>query len=158
MNQTPITWDETPERLAADPTATLGLDRSAWEALGATFSEVDDGQGETPGLAIATVQTRDGEVRVGILDYGEDSTYLLVPGVEPRRRATTVTVLEAFESMSAVRLDTDLLDVADGEPALTLEERVVDLEQHVAELLRSSSSTAVSHRFMGTRLLRKSPK
>lgn len=139
MSENAITWDATPKRLAADPAATLALDRSAWEALGASFREMDDGQGEKPGLATAIVQTSNGSVSVGILDYGEAGTYLLVPGVEPERFANTAAVLEALEALGAVNLAEDLLDLADAVPAPTLEERIAQLERQLAEVVRSSS-------------------
>lgn len=139
----PIVWDEVPRRLAADPAATLRLDRAGWEALGASFANVDDGQGETPGLATATVETPAGTVQVGVLDYGESSTYLLVPGVEPERFARTAGVLELLESIGAVRLDSDLLDLADATPPPTLDQRLQALERELAEL-RSSAAVRES--------------
>lgn len=140
MSKFPIRWDTEPRRLEADPAATLALDRAAWELLGAVFSARDDGQGEMPGLATGAVETSEGRVEVGIVDYGEGTTYLLVPGADPDRFATTAVVLETLESLGAVRLHEDLVDLADAVPTPTLEERVMMLERRFAELAGPASS------------------
>jgi hypothetical protein len=132
MSTTVITWDTEPNMLGADPTATLALDRSAWERLGAIFTELDDGDGETPGLATATVQVADVPVQFGVLDYNGDTTYLLVPGTDPER-LSTIALLEALQAAHAVRLETDLLDLANGQPPVTLEDRVAQLERRLAQ-------------------------
>ena len=133
MSTTTISWDTEAKMLGADPTATLALDRSAWERLGAIFTEVDDGDGETPGLATATVQVAGVPVQFGVLYYsGGDSTYLLLPGTDPERRST-IALLETLQAAGALRIETDLLDLANGKPPLTLEDRVAELERALAE-------------------------
>jgi hypothetical protein len=133
MTTTVIQWDTEAKMPAADPAATVSLDRAAWERLGATFSEIDDGDGEMPGLATATVQVAGVPVRVGVVDYGGDSTYLIVPGVDPERLATARAVLETLQAAGALSIDTDLLDLADAAPPPTLEDRVADLERQLAQ-------------------------
>jgi hypothetical protein len=120
MSEARIDWDKPARKLASDPAATIALDRAAWEALGAAFTELDDGQGETPGLATAKVTTSRGEAAMGILDYGESSTYLLIPAAQPERFATTAAVLELLESLGALDLGRDLLDLADQTPLSAL--------------------------------------
>jgi hypothetical protein len=132
MSTTTITWDPEAKMLGADPTATLALDRSAWERLGAIFTEVDDGDGATPGLATATAIVAGASLQFGVLDYTGDTTYLLVPETGLDRRST-VGLLETLQAAGAIRLDTDLLDLANGEPLITLEERVAELERQLAE-------------------------
>jgi hypothetical protein len=133
MSVTPIKWHPKPERVDADPGATLTLDRSAWEQAGATFTPTDDGNGETPGLAAATVNTPAGPVEIGVVDYSEPSTYLLVPGTGPQRLLTTVAVLKTLESIGALEIQTDLLGLADVAPPPTLEDRVAELERQLLE-------------------------
>lgn len=133
MTAAAIQWDTEAKVLGADPAATVSLDRSAWECLGATFTEIDDGDGETPGLATATVQLAGVPVQVGVVDYGGDSTYLIVPGVDPERLTTARAVLETLEAVGALSIDTDLLDLADAAPPPTLEDRVADLERWLAQ-------------------------
>ncbi len=132
MSTTTISWDSEAKMLGADPTATLALDRSAWERLGAIFTEVDDGDGETPGLATATVQVGGVPVQFGVLDYNGDTTYLLVPGADAER-LSTIALLETLQAAHTVRLETDLLDLANGQPPLTLEDRVAQLERALAQ-------------------------
>jgi hypothetical protein len=132
MTTSTITWDPEAKMLGADPTATLALDRSAWERLGAIFTEVDDGDGATPGLATATAIVAGASLQFGVLDYTGDTTYLLVPETGLDRRST-VGLLETLQAAGAIRLDTDLLDLANGEPLITLEERVAQLERRLAQ-------------------------
>ena len=117
MSRPTISWDEPGRQLAADPGATLALDRSAWESLGARFLAVDDGQGETPGLATASVSTPDGKMAIGILDYGERTTYLLVPGTREDRNATATEALECLAASGAITFD-DVIDVIASSSAL----------------------------------------
>jgi hypothetical protein len=132
MSTTTINWDTEAKMLGADPTATLALDRSAWERLGAIFTEVDDGDGATPGLATATATVAGASQQFGVLDYTGDTTYLLVPETGLDRRST-VALLHTLQAAGAIRLDTDLLDLANGEPLITLEERVTKLERALAQ-------------------------
>jgi hypothetical protein len=133
MNTTAINWDIEAKMLGADPTATVSLDRSAWERAGAVFTNTDDGNGETPGLATATVQVAGVPVQFGVLDYGGEDTYLLVPGTDPERLTTTTALLETLESAGVLRVDRDLLDLATATPPPTLEDRVAQLERALAQ-------------------------
>src|SRR5271155_1171231 len=134
MTVTPIKWHSKPKRVNADPGATLSLDRSAWEQAGATFTPTDDGNGETPGLATATVKTPAAPVQIGIVDYDEPTTYLLVPGSGRERLSRTLAVLETLETAGALHIQTDLFDLAGvAPPATPLEDRVAELERRLAE-------------------------
>ena len=134
MTVTPIKWHSKPKRVNADPGATLSLDRSAWEQAGATFTPTDDGNGETPGLATAAVKTPAGPVQIGVVDYDEPSTYLLVPGSGRERLSRTLAVLETLETAGALHIQTDLFDLAGvAPPATPLEDRVAELERRLAE-------------------------
>jgi len=106
-----ITWLSGVERFDANPAATVALDRARWEALGATFVEVDDGDDETPGLAVGRVDGLD----FGVLDYGEGETYLLVPG-SGLASQETVAVLTALQGHHVLDLGADLIDVAGAAP------------------------------------------
>ncbi|WP_445151734.1 hypothetical protein [Baekduia sp. Peel2402] len=101
-----ITWLSGVSHLDANPAATVALDRARWEALGATFVEVDDGDDETPGLAVGQVDGID----FGVLDYGEGETYLLVPGSDLAPEMT-VAVLRGLEAHQALDVRADLVDV-----------------------------------------------
>jgi hypothetical protein len=133
MSATTISWDTEAKMLGADPTATISVHRSAWERHGAIFTELDDGDGEMPGLATATVHIAGIPVQFGVLDYDSEDTYLLVPGTDPERLATTTALLETLQAAGVLRIDTDLLDIADAAPPLTLEDRVADLEHRLAQ-------------------------
>jgi cold shock CspA family protein len=138
-----IGWDKRAKKVHADPAATVGLDRSAWERLGASFSESDDGNGETPSLATATVRTARGALGIGVLDYGEESTYVLVPGDERTLLANTGAVLLALQDAGALRIEDDLLDIVGSDRAPTLEERVAELERVATQGLESGGSVRV---------------
>jgi CspA family cold shock protein len=151
MSRPSIKWDKKATTLDADPAATLSLDRAAWEKVGAIFSAVDDREGEAPGLATATLQAAGTPVRIGVVDYGESATYLLIPGTEPRRLATTAAVLEALEAEGALRIQTDLVDLADVAPPPTLEDRVAELERQLAETRAASGKPSAGAKASGAR-------
>lgn len=50
------------------------------------------------------VQVAGVPVRLGVVDYGGSSSYLLVPGVDPERLATATAVLKALETTGAVHI------------------------------------------------------
>jgi hypothetical protein len=133
MSATAINWDTKAKMLGADPTATVSVHRSAWERHGAIFTEIDDGDGEMPGLATATVHVGGVPVQFGVLDYDGEDTYLLVPGTDPERLSTTTALLDTLQAAGVLRIDTDLLDIATATPPPTLEDRVADLERRLAE-------------------------
>ena len=133
MSTTTINWDTEAKMLGADPTATVSVHRSAWERHGAIFTELDDGDGEIPGLATAMVHIAGIPVQFGVLDYDGEDTYLLVPGTDPERLATTTALLETLQSIGVLRIDTDVLDIARAAPPLTIEDRVADLERALAQ-------------------------
>jgi hypothetical protein len=103
MSTTTINWDTEAKMLGADPTATLALDRSAWERLGAIFTELDDGDGETPGLATATVQVAGVPVQFGVLDYnGGLLAPSLILGLDPPTSVTGHTYLSFGHARSCL--------------------------------------------------------
>jgi hypothetical protein len=108
----PVKWSSDPGDFRGEIGATLRLDRRRWEALGARFTPRDDGNGEAPGLVAGAVATPEGERRFAVLDYGADSTYLLVPTVEDRQ-SQTGTVLAALRSREMIGED-DILDTTIG--------------------------------------------
>jgi len=112
----PITWLPGAERFDGNPTATVALDRARWEALGATFVEVDDGDDETPGLAIGQVDGLD----FGVLDYGEGETYLLVHGPASAALEATKDLLPALVQAKAIE-QADVVDTTTARANTTLE-------------------------------------
>lgn len=98
MSGPTITWHDTPGELAADPAATLRMGRAAWERLGATFIDVDDGQGETPALATATLSMRHAAFDFGVLDYGDGVTYALIGTVGEQRALRVHALVKALEA------------------------------------------------------------
>lgn len=145
--ESPIAWTDACRRIEADPTATVALDRSAWERAGAVFTEVDDGEGERPGLAAATIKTPEGLVTVAVVDYGGDSTYLLVPEIEPKGSATTQAVLDVLAANGIVDRNSDVLDIARVPDTGTLLQRVERLERELEQLRapRSAMPRTVAH-------------
>jgi hypothetical protein len=130
----PITWHPGVDHFDANPTATVALDRARWEALGATFIEVDDGDDETPGLAVGQINGLD----FGVLDYGDGETYLLVPEADDRSTLVSQEVVSALDDAGALDVNDDVLDVAGlaerGVGVDDLESRLVTIEQRLADL------------------------
>ena len=135
-----IRWHDEPQKLEADPAATVAVSKEEWEKAGARFVEVDDGQGETPALATGIATTSAGELRFGVLDYS-DGTYLLVPGDAEHRERAMFALLGALHEAGIVDSDEQVLDVARAEP-LSLEERVAELERQLGERTRAASPSS----------------
>jgi hypothetical protein len=133
-----IRWNPGVERFDANPAATVVLDRAAWERAGAVFVEQDDGDDEVPGLAVGEITAGDVVIQFGVLDYGEQETFLLVPGRERAAVDTARALLSALQAAGVVDPITQLADFSAGDgPSLSyvpLEERVEVLERQFAEL------------------------
>jgi hypothetical protein len=99
-----LIWNPDATRFDGNPAATVALDRDAWQRLGATFTEIDDGDDETPGLAVGRVN----ELPFGVLDYGEGETFLLVPSDAPSAAASAPILLDALG------LTDDVIHIAPG--------------------------------------------
>jgi DNA-binding CsgD family transcriptional regulator len=142
-----ITWIPDADHFDANPAATVALDRARWEALGATFTEVDDGDDETPGLAVGWTAADGVEVEFGVLDYGEDSTFLLVPGRDGAAIDSVRSLIATFARAGILDPDNHVLDVSgDGIARVTLEERVAALERRMAEVAaRNAPTTTPQH-------------
>jgi DNA-binding protein HU-beta len=104
---TPI-WQPSHTELDADIAATLAMDRAAWEATGARFVPVDDGDGEFPGFAAGTV----GDTSFAVLAYaGQPTTFLLVPGRGAARADRTVDVLRELLAARVLSAPSAVLEV-----------------------------------------------
>jgi hypothetical protein len=133
-----IRWNPDVECFDANPAATVVLDRAAWERAGAVFVEQDDGDDEVSGLAVGEIAAGDEMVQFGVLDYGEQETFILVPGRDRAAVDTARAVLSALQVAGVVDLTTQLADFSAGDgPSsshVPLEERVEVLERKFAEL------------------------
>jgi DNA-binding HxlR family transcriptional regulator len=107
-----ITWLSDPGEFAGEIGASLAISGERWQASGASFVRVADGSGERPRLAVASIETTEGETRFGVLDYGEDATYLLVPSFE-ERAALTASVLSALKAVGWLA-EEDVIDDSQG--------------------------------------------
>lgn len=112
MRSSSISWDESARRVEADPAATVAFSRAQWAQRGARFHETDDGQGEHPGLAVGSLATAQGTIDIGVLDYGEPVTYLLVSRASADRRNTVVAALAALSDDGVLDLEADVVDTA----------------------------------------------
>ena len=103
-----ITWHPGEDKIDANIAATISLDRAAWEATGARFTAANDGDGHTPGLAIATVDDDSRTHWFGVLAYADDEvTHLLVPGHGAQRAAVTSRILRELSSLGIINAQTD---------------------------------------------------
>jgi hypothetical protein len=152
-----ITWHNGVDRFDANPTATAALDRARWETLGARFVEVDDGDDETPGLAVGQVDGLD----FGVLDYGETETFLLLVG-EVVAGPATARLLKRLEEVGVLEVDRDVTDLAGARrpaPDAELRARLAEVENRLARLEVQSHQSVISASFawpavLGERLRR----
>lgn len=76
-----ITWHERPRPFAADPVATIALDAAGWARMGARFAPFEDELGGMARRATGSATAAGATVPFGVLDHGEDTTFLvLAPG------------------------------------------------------------------------------
>lgn len=107
-------WKHPGTEIKADPGATVALDRARWESLGAMFELVDDGDGETPGLAVLDIDGDGSTVSLGVLDYGAAETFLLVPGTASEQHRNVDIALEALTSGGLIS-QTDIVAAVPGD-------------------------------------------
>lgn len=102
MTTASLAWRHGQETISGGIAATLAMDRVAWEAVGATFTEVDDGDGERPWLAVGEVEINAERMQFGVLDYGDDITHLLVGGPSEHRANVTTEIVSDLIAAGAI--------------------------------------------------------
>lgn len=116
----PVSWQEQPDEFRGDIGATVALDAKRWTAAGAAFSAIDDGDGETVGLARAKIATRSGDIDFGILDYGEQSTFILVAADAQRMAQQVRVVLETLTNVGVLAPDEVLDESSPSEESIDI--------------------------------------
>lgn len=140
MTTTAITWQHGAEVAEGGVAATLAMDREAWEKTGATFVQVDDGDGDEPGLAIDRIDVDDQPTQFAILDYATDGTTLMVVAGDPATRpALTARIIEELLGSGAIPSRACVLEIVGlNQEALTdvgqVNAHVADLQRQVREL------------------------
>jgi hypothetical protein len=142
MTTAALTWEPGQDTIDADIAATIAKDRAAWESAGATFTEVDDGDGERPGLATGTLGIDGRPAHFGVLDYGDETTHLLIPGTSTERQALTTRVIGELISAGVLTDDMVLEIIGLAKPA-TVEAKMEYLADVMQERL-----TALQERFL----------
>lgn len=140
-----ITWHSGVDHFDANPTATVALDRARWETFGARFVEVDDGDDETPGLAVGQVDGLD----FGVLDYGETETFLLLSG-EVVAGPATVRLLELLQEAGVLEVERDVTDLAGAqrlEADAEVRARLAEVEDRLTRLEVESHQVVISAPF-----------
>ena len=108
-----ITWLDGVGDFAGDFGASLAVSGDRWRELNAAFETIDDANGGDPGLAVGRIDTDMGELDFGVLDYGAEITYLLVPSVE-QREEMTAAVLTSLEQLGVISIADDVVDAGSG--------------------------------------------
>jgi hypothetical protein len=139
-----VRWAGDPGEFRGDIGASTRIDGERWREGGAQFQERDDGQGESPMLAVGTVQTVVGDVEFGILDYGEGGTYLLAPTSGGALPILTAVIAEGLEKAGVISIAEDLEEEESpyqGEEEIL--ERIAALEQFAGEYLAETKISMV---------------
>jgi CspA family cold shock protein len=130
-----ISWNDKPQNFVGDIAATVALDANRWRQNGAEFSLIDNGDGEEVAIANALVQTGIGGIEFGVLDYGDDTTYLLVPATGDEKVPLIAAVLDALLQLGLLS-SADILDERSPYEAETLlEARISALERWAGDEL-----------------------
>jgi hypothetical protein len=106
-----LTWHPDKAAVSGSVAATVAMDRAAWEQAGATFTQVDDGDGECPWLAVGEVELDGEPTDFGILDYGEDTTHLIVGGPSEERSNLTAHIVDELLSAAVIPDESLVLEV-----------------------------------------------
>lgn len=142
-----LNWSSDPGEFRGDIGVAVRLDGGQWRDLGARFHERDDGQGESPMLAVGNIQTSEGAVDFGVLDYGEGDTYLLVPATGDEIQKLTAVIAKGLEEAGVLSIDEDLEDEESSYRIEELKEEIIGrltaLEQFAGEVLAKSQFSMV---------------
>ncbi|HET6509632.1 MAG TPA: hypothetical protein VFG42_22735 [Baekduia sp.] len=133
----PVTWDSRPRFFRANPDATIAFNRVGWQRLGAAFAEEDDEMGGVAWRATGVAEDEAGTFRFAVMDYDEDTTFLLVAPDGDEAVEHVLAALERAGVSPAAVLER--LPVA--QPP-SLEERVAELERSMAALVDGAAGPA----------------
>jgi|GEM_PF-114689 len=130
-----ISWNKKPENFVGDIAATIARDAEGWRQIGASFSTIDDPESGEVAVASARVQTAIGRVEFGILDYGDATTYMLVPATDEAKSPLVATVLDSLQQLDLLSSDEVLDERSPYEVQASLEARVTALEHWAGDEL-----------------------
>jgi hypothetical protein len=165
MTTTSLMWHHGRETASGSVAATVAMDRVTWEAAGASFTQVDDGDGERPWLAVGTVELEDEPAQFGVLDYGDESTHLIVGGPYDERPNLTARIVDDLLAAGAIpdeslvleiiglakpasvddKLDylADIMETRLAETRSVFEELVRQLQQRLEQTLESAAAPSI---------------
>ena len=147
-----IAWDARPREIAADPAATVKLDRAHWESTGARFESYDNEIGGSTAVATGSATTDPTAVAFAVLDDGEPTAYLLVEGPYTEHGTSVDVVLGALIAQGTIASD-DILErlpsvPGAGEPGPTTRELEHTRELHSGDAAPLHSEPAVPNDVM----------
>jgi cold shock CspA family protein len=137
-------WNLDAEKFTGDIGAALHASRDEWERFDAGFTEIDDELGGSAWIAAGSIDTAIGEIEFGVLDYGAETTYLLVPATGDEKRPLRTAIVEALveaEIISSEKVLDERAPFADEDQDLA--RRVAALEQLMGETVAEAESTAI---------------
>lgn len=137
------TWDLEPEGFTGDIGAGLSVNRDAWSDLGAKFVEIDDELGGKAWIAAGKLDAPNGPLEFGVLDYGGDVTYVLIPATGTRNERLTALLIDAFVEAGVFSRDEVLDERSPFETESSLAQRVALLEQWAGETTTEAASTTM---------------
>jgi hypothetical protein len=137
-----IAWDSRPRFFRADPDATIAFNRVGWQQLGASFVEEDDEMGGVAWRATGVARDEAGTFKFAVMDYDEDTTFLMVAPSDDEAVDAVVRVLAALER-AGVSPAAVLERIPAPQPP-SLEDRVAELERSMATLIGRAGPPATN--------------
>jgi hypothetical protein len=102
MTTATLTWRDK-ESMSGNLAAVLDMTRRDWEALDATFADVEDGEGDVVALAVGCIPVAGEPIEFGVLIDDDDVSRLIVGGPLDARPQLTAAILRALVELLAIK-------------------------------------------------------
>lgn len=96
-----LTWRDT-DSVSGNLAAVLDMTRRDWEALDATFVDVNDGEGDVVALAVGCIPVAGQPTEFGVLIDDDKVSRLIVGGPVDARPQLTAAILRALVELRAI--------------------------------------------------------
>ncbi|HET6864440.1 MAG TPA: hypothetical protein VFH80_00890 [Solirubrobacteraceae bacterium] len=130
MTTATLTWldkDSLPGNLAA----VLDMTRRDWEALGASFAEVDDGEGDVVAFAVGCIPVAAEPTEFGVLIDDDEVSRLIVGGPIDSRPQLTAAIIRELVGLHAIDPAQVLHITGQVEEPASTEDKVEYLAEHM---------------------------
>jgi hypothetical protein len=130
MTTATLTWLDK-DSVSGNLAAVLAMTRSDWEALDATFADVDDGDGDVVALVVGRIDVAGEPTEFGILIDDDEVSRLIVGGPVETRPQLTAAILRELVDLLAIDSEKILHITGQAEEPASTDDKVEYLAEHV---------------------------